>query len=274
VLPLALAYLTALLEEGLSHVRPTLRDRLLWMGSPAGGRAWLLGLAVAVMALSLLLSQSRSGPAALALAVAGAAAAVARRSGRWRRTIPVVMALAALGALLVIWAGAQTGLARMGDVSTEIGGRLSAWGDALRIVAAFPVFGTGLNTYGAASLLYQTTSLTAHYREAHNDYLQLAAEGGVWLGIPILFAAWQFVRLARARFQARHATPARYWLRAGAVTALVAIALQSLVEFSLQMPGNAALFAVVAALAIYTERETAAPENDMVARHRATRGHR
>jgi hypothetical protein len=40
-------------------------------------------------------------------------------------------------------------------------------------------------------------------------------------------------------------------VRIGAVTSLIAIALQSLMEFSLQMPGNAALFAVVAALAVH-----------------------
>jgi len=40
----------------------------------------------------------------------------------------------------------------------------------------------------------------------------------------------------------------------GAVIGLVAIALQSIAEFSLQMPGNAALFAVVAGLAIHDGR--------------------
>lgn len=40
----------------------------------------------------------------------------------------------------------------------------------------------------------------------------------------------------------------------GAVTGLLAIALESTVEFSLQMPGNAALFAVIAGLAIHDGR--------------------
>ena len=59
----------------------------------------------------------------------------------------------------------------------------------------------------------------------------------------------------RARFRAPHASREHYWLRVGAVTALLAIALQSLVEFSLQMPGNAALFAVVAAIAVHAGRD-------------------
>jgi hypothetical protein len=42
-----------------------------------------------------------------------------------------------------------------------------------------------------------------------------------------------------------------YWIRRGAAVGLVAVALQELVEFSLQMPGNAFLFAVLCAIALH-----------------------
>ena len=42
-----------------------------------------------------------------------------------------------------------------------------------------------------------------------------------------------------------------YWLRVGATTGLVAIGLQSLVEFSLQMPGNAVFCVVLMAIALH-----------------------
>ena len=48
-----------------------------------------------------------------------------------------------------------------------------------------------------------------------------------------------------------------YWIRLGAVTGLVAIALQSTVEFSLQMPGNAALCAVLAGIALHRDPRSA-----------------
>ncbi len=48
--------------------------------------------------------------------------------------------------------------------------------------------------------------------------------------------------------QLAKATGSIWWIRMGAVTGLLAIAFQSTVEFSLQMPGNAALFAVIAGL--------------------------
>ena len=54
----------------------------------------------------------------------------------------------------------------------------------------------------------------------------------------------------RRRFRERADDAMGYWIRVGATTGLVAIAFQETVEFSLQMPGIAALFAVVAAMAI------------------------
>ena len=58
------------------------------------------------------------------------------------------------------------------------------------------------------------------------------------------------VRARRAPGDSRPARFDEWWLRAGAITSLFAIALQESVEFSLQMPGNAALFVVVCAISL------------------------
>jgi len=124
----------------------------------------------------------------------------------------------------------------------------------VRIIRDFPLVGTGFNTYGIATLFYQTTIPEAHLNEAHNDYLQLAAEGGLLLGMPIVVAVMIFVCEVYRRFREASDEVTRYWIRAGAVTGLVAIAFQSVGEFSLQMPGNAALFTVLCAIAIHKSR--------------------
>lgn len=46
-----------------------------------------------------------------------------------------------------------------------------------------------------------------------------------------------------------------YWVRIGAVTGIIAIAVQEISDFSLQMPGNAVLFAVLGALAVRPPRK-------------------
>jgi len=58
-----------------------------------------------------------------------------------------------------------------------------------------------------------------------------------------------FVRAVRRRFRDDTTDPTIYWIRAGAVTGLIAIALQELVEFSLQCPGNAVLCVVLMGIA-------------------------
>jgi hypothetical protein len=58
--------------------------------------------------------------------------------------------------------------------------------------------------------------------------------------------------MIRRRFMA--AEGSTYWIRLGAVAGIVAAAVQSIVEFSLQIPANAALFATLCALALHRDR--------------------
>jgi O-antigen ligase len=135
------------------------------------------------------------------------------------------------------------------DSTVTLSGRFRIWHDTLAIARDFWLTGTGLNTYGVATLFYQTSVPQAHLREAHSDYLQLAAEGGLLLGIPVLLTVMAFVAHVRRRF--RDDEGSTYWIRAGAVTGIVAIAVQSIAEFSLQMPGNAVLFAALCGIALH-----------------------
>jgi O-antigen ligase len=152
---------------------------------------------------------------------------------------------------VVAWVGTDTIVSRFTQTDwTEFNGRYGAWSDAWNIASRFPLAGTGLNTYGTATLFYQQHDVEHHYVEAHNDYLQLVAEGGVLVAIPAAAALVAFMFAVRQRFVAETSVMA-YWLRVGAVTGLVAIGLQETVEFSLQMPGNAALFATLCAIALH-----------------------
>jgi O-antigen ligase len=120
----------------------------------------------------------------------------------------------------------------------------------MEVVRRYPIAGTGLNTYSVAMIFYQQFNRPVRYSQAHNDYLQLAAEGGLLLTVPAAIAIVVFVRVLRRRF-AQETSASTYWIRRGAVVGLLAIALQEIVEFSLQMPGNAFLFAVLCAIALH-----------------------
>jgi O-antigen ligase len=252
-LPLVAAYAGARLARGLQAARGG--GRVRWLASPDGTHALLAAFAAAVMAVALVMSLSRSGVVCLAAATTVTLVVIARR----RRAALAVLAAAALIAVIAVGV-ASTGVdrltARFGheDVAT-FGDRAGVWSDTWRIARRFPLAGTGLNTFGHAALVYQTTRMEVHYREAHNEYLQILAEGGVLLAVPALLAGIAFARLVRRRFREVEPGSTDYWLRVGAVTGLAGIALQSLADFSLQMPGNALLFVVV--LAIAARRVTA-----------------
>jgi hypothetical protein len=249
ILPLALGSLFAALARAMQRAKPAWRDRLLWLLTPEANKLILAAGGIAIMALALVLTFSRSGISALALALVMMGWLVVRRQqGRWRKLIAAGY-LALLGITLVASVGADALVRRFGE-GAAAGGRLGIWADARDAAGRHPLTGTGLNTYQFANMIYQRHDMTFFVDAAHNDYLQLAAEGGLLLTIPAAVCIVLFTRDVRRRLREDKGSSA-YWIRAGAVTALVAIALQETVEFSLQIPGNAALFAVVSAIALH-----------------------
>jgi O-Antigen ligase len=249
-LPLAVGYLIGLAESGAAHVRPRWRDRLLWLSSPEGGRLQLSAFAIVIMGAALALTKSRSGIGCFALTIAAAGVTAARGQRSARTRVGIIGAVAVLVTVPLLWANVDLATRfTSGGESVEL--RRQAWGDALAVMRDFPLAGTGLNTYGSATLLYDTAQTDLHFQEAHNDYVQLAAEGGLLLAIPALVAIVACVRGVRRRLAEDRRDPMRYWIRFGAATGLAAIAIQSAVEFSLQMPGNAVLFAVLCAIALH-----------------------
>ena len=211
----------------------------------------LAAIASLVMGFALTLTLSRSGIACFLLALTLSGFNVLRRQTTTTKGRLLSTYLALVFVAAIAWAGIDAIGARFADVDWKLGGRAGAWEDAWRIHESFPWFGTGLNTYGSATLLLQQfEKATAHYVEAHNDYLQLLVEGGWLVTVPALVLIGLFAREVRRRFREGLDDRTGYWIRLGAVTGIVAIAFQEIVEFSLQMPGNAALFTVLCAMAV------------------------
>lgn len=260
-LPVTLGAVGADIARGMQGVKPAWRDRVIWLSSPAASRIVLLAAAAAVMALSLVMTLSRSGIAAMSGAVLSTTFMVMKRQRTKAQKTVTIFLFTLIVAAVFGWVGIDTLRTRFTSADwSDLNGRVGPAADAIAIASRFPLTGTGLNTYGVATLFYQEHDLAWHYREAHNDYLQLLAEGGALLTIPAIACTGAFLALVRRRFREEVGTTS-YWLRVGAVTGIAAIALQETVEFSLQMPGNAALFSVLCGIAIHQ-----APPNDRLAR--------
>jgi O-antigen ligase len=249
ILPLALGYLCAALSRAMRLERPTWRGRLIWLVTPEANKLILTAGGIAIMGLALVLTFSRSAIISLVLALLVMGWLIVRQlPGRWRKLIAAGYLLL-LAITLIAWVGPDALSHRFGEAAF-VGGRLGIWADARETIGRHWLTGTGLNTYQFSNLVYQRHYMTAFASAAHNDYLQLAAEGGLLLTIPAAICIALFIRDVRRRLREDKGSSA-YWIRAGAVTALVAIGLQETVEFSLQMPGNAALFVVVSAIALH-----------------------
>jgi O-antigen ligase len=265
-IPVVLGMFNGLLEQLSEGANRRTRRFFETLSGPGGRIPLSLAATAVLMAISLLMTRSRSGIAAFGLQLALIVVMLLRRtaSRRVRLTITTVAALFAIG---VVAAAGPEALARFQqeDANAEaVGGRLGIWRDAGRIISDFPVAGTGLNTFGIATIVYQRGGRALHFEQAHNDYLQLAAEGGLLVGVPVLLTAFLFASAVRARFREAPKNGVTYWIRVGAVIGLLSILAQSAVEFSLQMPGNAALFALLAGIALHRSpnvRVRNTPEN-------------
>lgn len=259
-LPIAIAYFVGRVATTMPKRRQGFRDLVAWLSTSETNDTILIGFAAILMALALTLTMSRSGILGLLVGLAlSAFFLLSGRASRTQRMVSTVFLLAI--AALAVWSVGLDRLQLRFSERTPIGldGRLQIWGDAWHIARQFPVAGTGINTFSVATLHYQTGVLSLHFAEAHNDYLQLLAEGGVLVSVPIAFAIVAFVRVLRRRIHEATDDWPGYWIRTGAIVGIVSVACQEAVDFSLQIPANAVLFVVLLGLAITPPRSPHAP---------------
>jgi O-antigen ligase len=252
-IPLCLGYLAARSRgRGADSVMRPLGSRI---ASALDGRTLFLTAATVALGAALTLTLSRSGIAALAAALgAGWWLTSPRQVGAGRRW-SVAAALGLAGAAL-IW-NAPALASRFGRASVGYADRLVIWRETLPIVRDFWATGSGLGTFESAMAFYQRADRSVFFNQAHSEYLQLAAEGGLLVAVPAVAAALAFVRLAVVRL--RGDQTGMFWMRAGAATGLTAAALQSVWENGLRIPANALLAAILAAIVIHEPHSSSHP---------------
>jgi len=239
-MPLTLGYLIAHVDAGRHEGHPldierVVDERVIWLGA-----------SVCAMAAALIVTLSRSGlTAAVAALVSLVWLSRQRVAGRGRAWL-----LGGIGLLAIVAAAyANVGalMTRVGEtLEVGVGGRREIWSDTLAMVRDFWTTGVGVGAYQRAMVLYQGPHVFS-FNHAHDEYLQIVAEGGVLLALPVAVAIVAGARQVVGRLR-QDRTPI-FWLRAGAASALVAIAVQSIWETGLRMPANAVLFIVCAAVA-------------------------
>jgi O-antigen ligase len=162
----------------------------------------------------------------------------------------------------IVWVGGEKMVSRLETLPGEIiveaqesgfgSSRKEIWGATWRMIKEHPVAGVGLGGYWTAIPQYHLASGKMTPQQAHNDYLELLASGGI---IGLLLGGWFIFLLIKFSSQ-RLRSPDSYRRAAsfGAVTGLFGISIHSLFDFGLHIPGNAVISLTLIAIAIANER--------------------
>jgi hypothetical protein len=216
-------------------------------------RAIWLAASVCLMLVALVASLSRSGLVGMAVALVAASAMRSARpdvsaAARW---ITVALGLALVAAAIRV--DPSTVVQRFTTAGGAAQDRLAIWRESLPVVKDFWLTGTGAGTFETAMLAYQRRPAPFRINAAHNHYLQVAAEGGLLLGIPVLAAIVLFARAGIERLA--HDGSGMYWVKTGAMSGLAGVAVQSVWETGLATPANGVLAAIAAAIVLHRAGE-------------------
>jgi O-antigen ligase len=252
-IPLGIGYLAAHSGAHRSRSSPLMpwRHRLVLFFD---GRAILLAAAACVMGAALVTTLSRSGLFGIGVAAILAVVLRLRHTGeRHGRALWWMGGTVAASVLMVLASMPITRLTeRIARAQISAGDRVLIWKDTLPMIRDFWLTGTGAGTYETGMLVYQRASPGVRFNQAHNHYLQAAAEGGLLLCVPLFAALALYLTQAWRRIAVEHS--GMYWIRAGAMCGLAGVAAQSVWETGLTIPANAALACVMAAIVIHEPR--------------------
>lgn len=205
----------------------TLLFALVFTGSRAGVASSMAGLLVLLLALSR------------------------RRSLGIRHAAAIAAMLAALIALAFLLGGGLLAdrLSDADATATNWSNRLTVYETTMEAIGTAPWTGTGYGTFREVFAAYKPETLGArtYWDKAHNTYLETALEIGIpaalLLNLSVLLLAVEALRGLWRRRRDRTAP-------AIGVAATVLVGLHSTVDFSLQIPAVAVLYAFIMGVAV------------------------
>lgn len=262
---------------------------LIVTGGVRGEARLFYGLSAAMMGIAAIFSLSRGGMISLfaeTLFIVAVSAKLARHErsdhgqslGARLKKVAAVAAIIIVIALGVIWIGIEPVINRMATgqtasvngtqkIETFSQSRGWIWRDTWTLIQAHPFVGVGLGAFQTAYPIYsQYDGSLGMVSEAHNDYLQVLADGGLVGGA---LALWFIVVIFRAIFRGlRSRNPLLAGLALGSGAGIFGLLVHSLFDFNLQLPSNSLLFLLLSAVASYVS-ETVAVRGSAYSRHAA-----
>lgn len=172
------------------------------------------------------------------------------------RAVLIVCLLIGVG-LSVVWIGGENLANRLEEQGIEANAekialrhgesRSEIWRATWAVIKDNPLAGVGFGGYWAIIPKYHDASGELTPQQAHNDYLEILASGGI---IGLALCLWFVFALIKAsRVQLRSADSFRRAACTGALVGLFGVSVHSLFDFGLHSTVNALVFVVLAVLA-------------------------
>ncbi len=213
------------------------------MTMPGANRYLLLGTGAILMAVSILLSVSRGGIITLSIAFLFFTLFSARTLADYRTRWAVILTV--LVVLMITWLGWQPIIDKFGTIwgnkGLDTSGRFPVYLDSLGIIRSFPMFGTGFGTFIDVYPAFRTVQGEVLFDHAHNDYLELLADGGL---TGFLLSAWFVIAVILHAIRKLLQRRDRYaiLLTSGALTGILALLFHCLVDFQIYNGANGLYF--------------------------------
>ena len=234
-----------------------------------GRERWTAASAAALMGATIFLSGSRGGMAAFAVQLAVLLYFLFRER-QSEGTGVLLGGFLLLSLTAVAWIGGNNVSARIATFDSsrrhELTGdiRLHIDRDTAVMFAKRPILGWGLGTFDDVYPQFRSFYTSLFVDKAHNDYLQLAAETGLLGLAAAVWLVWTALRRACSKTH-KWASDINGTVAVATIVSITGILVHSLVDFNLQIPGNAALFYSLCTIAAMSPRFSS---------HKRTRPHR
>ncbi len=228
---------------------------VLVLAQPKRKGLWFL--VIFLLLVGVVLAMSRGGWLSLVVALTFCTLCIwVNKFWTWTRLV-ITGVLGSL-MILVVFMASTPALDRLeltedvGEPSIQV--RVHIWEASNTLIFDRPVLGWGLGTYPWSFPKVRPLGLSGRVREAHCDYIQIVAAMGLVVLVPILWGTVAtFHRGMKTYLNSRSSFKQSVSL--GALGAIVAMAVHSLVDFNIQITSNGLLFFIMVGLVMGVARQ-------------------
>ncbi|NOT49220.1 MAG: O-antigen ligase family protein, partial [Acidobacteria bacterium] len=226
---------------------------MLFAGAVVRDKRLLYITGIALMGVALIMSGSRGGLVAFLAQVIFLIMLTTGAKSRKRLVMRIGFATLLIAAVIVgsIFIGGESSLTRIADTATSndiTTDRGHIWSVTTSVIAKTMPFGAGFGALGVAYTPYDSYSGLERVEQAHNDYLQVAADAGlVGIVIGLFFLLWLFRSgLAGANADNHY----RRGVAIGAMAGCFAVLVHSIFDFVLHTTAISLLFILLMTLIV------------------------